>query len=594
MMGLLISVTVIALALLLLRRLFQERLHPGLQYALWSLIPLRLIAFGAEQIVRLPESPFSVMNAAEAAVQTARRVAFSHSQQVWGMWQGTGAAPIGSGMPAGDVDAACISAGWEGAQAPFTSAGLLFPKLLFGVWLAGAFFVFAWFLVVNAGFQKQLRAGQHPMDERELAAVEAAWCSAGISEAQRIDVKISTALASPCLTGYGGCCIWIPQGLAKEPDYLKYALLHEFCHKRQGDLLWSAVRSAVLVALWFHPLLWLAAAASRRDCELSCDAAVLRRIGREERLQYGRALLQMLSAQRDGLRLISLSAAMCDSKSGIRERIIRIASPRKMAALAVAATIFAVAIITGSTFTQAMSGLDEDAQALAPVGSAEQSESAKQMPQRQQEVFAQWAEAFTQRDGSTIYQLCADEALYLSMGDIITEEDGSKNYVMGVSSPWPWVSDYKIEARGELQADIYYRFRTSTDVYIARESVTLAENSGQIKVAQTQWKHFDAITSAAEFDESYGAAGLLRMSEYAEFYRDQARLAQTGESLYADAEGSLFERPAQAACCQLHVQAEKTQLRPQADGSVEVAFFWSDGQRSVVMEQQDGIWLPKP
>ena len=46
-----------------------------------------------------------------------------------------------------------------------------------------------------------------------------------------------------------------------------------------GRPLWAWVRCLCLAFYWFDPLVWLAAALSRRDCELSCDAGAIARLG---------------------------------------------------------------------------------------------------------------------------------------------------------------------------------------------------------------------------------------------------------------------------------------------------------------------------
>ncbi|MEI3363004.1 MAG: M56 family metallopeptidase [Oscillospiraceae bacterium] len=75
-------------------------------------------------------------------------------------------------------------------------------------------------------------------------------------------------------------------------------LAHEETHARHFDPLWSLLRVVCLAVYWFHPLVWAAAAASKTDCELACDEAVLARLNAEERIAYGRTLLALIPVRR--------------------------------------------------------------------------------------------------------------------------------------------------------------------------------------------------------------------------------------------------------------------------------------------------------
>lgn len=49
------------------------------------------------------------------------------------------------------------------------------------------------------------------------------------------------------------------------------------------------------MCLLVNPLVWVAAWFSRLDCELACDEGALKRLGEEERIAYGKTLLQVVS-----------------------------------------------------------------------------------------------------------------------------------------------------------------------------------------------------------------------------------------------------------------------------------------------------------
>ena len=87
-------------------------------------------------------------------------------------------------------------------------------------------------------------------------------------------------LSTPCLHGLFRPAIKLTPEAAAAGATLFWELRHEEAHWRHGDQVWGALRCACLAAYWFDPLVWAAAFASKKDCELACDEAVTR--GREE------------------------------------------------------------------------------------------------------------------------------------------------------------------------------------------------------------------------------------------------------------------------------------------------------------------------
>lgn len=108
------------------------------------------------------------------------------------------------------------------------------------------------------------------------------------------------------------------------------------------------VRVILLTVYWFHPLVWVMAFLSRRDCEQACDEAAIRALGEEERLAYGRTLVGLMAAGRPS-DLVCGATTITDSKRGIKERVKRIAQrPQTRAA---AAFLLAACVALGAAFT---------------------------------------------------------------------------------------------------------------------------------------------------------------------------------------------------------------------------------------------------
>ena len=138
-----------------------------------------------------------------------------------------------------------------------------------------------------------------------------------------LPVYIVQWLSTPCLAGLFRPSIYLTEEAVTSPVRLRHVLAHEKMHYKHGDHFWAWMRLAVLALHWFNPLVWAAAILSKRDAELACDEAVLRRLGADERHSYGETLLSLSIPH--VFRPFSLSTSMSESKKSLRERIVFIA-----------------------------------------------------------------------------------------------------------------------------------------------------------------------------------------------------------------------------------------------------------------------------
>lgn len=167
----------------------------------------------------------------------------------------------------------------------------------------------------------------------------------------RLPVYVSETVPTPCMAGIFRPAVYLTREAAGEEKQLPYVIAHENMHYRHKDHWWAVVRTICLCVHWFNPLVWLAARLARQDGELACDADVLRHFDREERVEYGKALLE-LSIQRDApLMTVRLATTMSDGKKQLRERLelIRQRPGRTAGVLTAVAVLAAVALAV--TFT---------------------------------------------------------------------------------------------------------------------------------------------------------------------------------------------------------------------------------------------------
>ena len=90
--------------------------------------------------------------------------------------------------------------------------------------------------------------------------------------------------------------IYLPEDM--EWHEQSYVLLHERVHIRRGDHVWRILAYAALCLHWFNPLVWAAFFLSERDMEMSCDEAVIRKVGSHIKKEYSTSLLTMSAGSR--------------------------------------------------------------------------------------------------------------------------------------------------------------------------------------------------------------------------------------------------------------------------------------------------------
>ena len=110
-----------------------------------------------------------------------------------------------------------------------------------------------------------------------------------VSINERENIYLCDTIDTPFVLGFVSPKIYLPSGL--EQETADYAVLHEKEHLRCGDQWWKLLSFLLLVLYWFHPLVWVAYLLACNDIEYACDERVIKRLEREERKAYTKALL---------------------------------------------------------------------------------------------------------------------------------------------------------------------------------------------------------------------------------------------------------------------------------------------------------------
>ena len=143
-----------------------------------------------------------------------------------------------------------------------------------GVWLAGGALMAAYSLVQYLVLRRKLREAVPYQGE----------------------IYLADNLSTPFVMGVIAPKIYLPSDTPEAER--RFIIAHERQHVRRGDPLWKLLGYVALCIHWFNPLVWLAFLLGGKDMEMSCDEAVINRLGADIRADYSQALLRLATHKR--------------------------------------------------------------------------------------------------------------------------------------------------------------------------------------------------------------------------------------------------------------------------------------------------------
>lgn len=334
MRDMIITSSILILAIIAVRHLAKGRIHPLLQYSLWLLVVFKLLI-----PIPLWSSRVSVLNlfpdglekenmSVETESFTQDKMSISDIRNIQSMQNHV------------EHNADVLTGASSAASFDGTASKPYLPAFLTFIWLAGMTAVGGYMIFYRIKLQRYLRINRKPL-------------SASCNEIMNIpgiplSAYIVNGLPSPCLSGRS---IYLTADMAEDKKQLEHILAHEYCHYRHLDSLWVIVRCVLTVIYWFNPLVWAAAYISKQDSEFACDAAVISMLGEDERIAYGKTLIDLISGDSLDISRIGIASMMSGGEKGMRERIFKIAGKPKYIAAAAGIVILIAAALTAVTFS---------------------------------------------------------------------------------------------------------------------------------------------------------------------------------------------------------------------------------------------------
>jgi len=323
-----VSSSVLILIIIALRHVLKGKIDLRLQYALWVIVLLRLVI-----PVSFVESSVSVMN----IFQTYDQNAGIQNETLKNI------PTVMVNLPTNvkHVNNSLISkstATYNENTASVSYNGLFnWEQIAKIIWLIGIGAIGLTLIISNIYFAYKLKEIRYKTD----------------IVGYPLPIYGTDEVETPCMFGLFCPVIYVTTQVLDNETVLRYVLEHEITHWRHKDHIWSLLRCMCLALHWYNPLVWIAAAYSVQDAELSCDETTLQRMGEDSRVEYGRTLIGLTCTKRNVGSLLSATTTMTGSKRSIKERIELVAKKNKMATYTLIAVLLIAAVAVGCTFTGA-------------------------------------------------------------------------------------------------------------------------------------------------------------------------------------------------------------------------------------------------
>lgn len=272
---------VICLFVALFRWLLRRWLSPQLRYLIWFLVILRLLLpFTLEsgiRLIRLPAEPATVAVSGASPLPTAPMIA---------------AMPPEGDLPPPAAAAPQTPAAADPQGAP-TRAPLSWRQWLLLLWGFGAAAVLTVHIVMTLRLNKRLRLiGRAPDSGTRRLYAEIR---------ETLDVRgappilLLPDVTSPALTAQLRPRLLLPERLADggAREETAFSLIHELTHYKRGDHLVCLLLVLLRAIWWFNPVVWILPPLLRADMESACDAQVVSRMDRGQKLRYANLLIEL-------------------------------------------------------------------------------------------------------------------------------------------------------------------------------------------------------------------------------------------------------------------------------------------------------------
>ncbi len=169
---------------------------------------------------------------------------------------------------------------------------------------------------------------------------------------RNVTVRKSGEIASPLIVGLLKPILLLPN-TELSYEQMSNVLKHEMTHLNRNDILIKWFVSFVKTVCWYNAAVYFLASQIERDCEISCDAAVTKKMNDDEKKGYMETILSMVCY---GKKLPTrLTTGMACGKKELKRRFLMIKENKIFGKLSrIVSVVLAVVILSSALFASSV------------------------------------------------------------------------------------------------------------------------------------------------------------------------------------------------------------------------------------------------
>lgn len=318
-----VEVSFLILFIGIVRILLKKFLNPNLRYFLWIFVAIRiLVPLHVNISVAVPQIPQD--NTLYLGMDVNLENTFLSLPQETSV---TSSAEENGEIGSGAIPKPSITQGT--GTMPDTGRIPSAKEILMLIWLSGVIIIAVCLLINNIKMFRKLKAGR-----REIKKLPG-----GLS--------LYAMPGHNCLAGVLFPAVYVDVEQIDDNGVIDHIIRHELQHYRVRDHYWQLLRVICLILQWHNPFVWWAYFASKRDCEMACDARVIRDMSSAERYGYGDSLLTVIELSSLKGQAISFTTSMSGGRKFMQERIKNIMQHKRRYAIVLSVIVICVIGVLG-------------------------------------------------------------------------------------------------------------------------------------------------------------------------------------------------------------------------------------------------------
>lgn len=187
-------------------------------------------------------------------------------------------------------------------------------------------------------------------DHQLLNILQTVSAELGIKE--KVPLCSNPFIQAPMLTGIMKPMIVLPARAVSSPE-LECIFRHELTHYHRRDFLYKWLTEITVCLHWFNPFVYMLRKEINKECEFSCDEAVVSRMSNKERRTYGDTLLNSINLNQI-VRKDIVSLSLTEDGNLMKERLGAIMQyKQKSKSVIMIAVVLTLLLLFGAVFAGA-------------------------------------------------------------------------------------------------------------------------------------------------------------------------------------------------------------------------------------------------